>query len=93
MASKIPGVAQQLVAVIAGEHVHVVVPDILVARALVVLSRGDSLASVGAADRDRDITDQVMHRMPRVGRQLVQVLVVLSRHDEQIPVIVWPPAR
>jgi hypothetical protein len=83
----------QLVVGITGEHVHVVVPDVLAARALVVLPHGDSLAPIGEAHRDRDLLDQVMHRMPGLGWQLVQVLVVPDRHDQQVPVIVRPPAR
>ena len=69
----------ELVIGIPGKYVHVVVPGALVACGLVVLPRGDSLAPVGAADRDRDVTDQIMHRMPRLGGQPIQVLVVPDR--------------
>jgi len=65
------------VVAMAGEDVHVQMPDVLVAGRFVVLSGRHTLAGVGGAHRDRDLLDQVPHRMPDVGWHRVEVLVVL----------------
>ena len=52
---------------------YVVVPDILVAARLVVLTCGDSVAAVLVARRDSYLANEIVDRMSVVGWQVVQV--------------------
>jgi hypothetical protein len=72
---------------------HVVVPAVLVTGGLVVLAQLSPVAAVRPPDGDRDLTGEVVDRMPGTRRQVVQILVMGVRHHQHMTVIPGPPAR
>jgi hypothetical protein len=72
---------------------YVVVPDVLVATRLVVLTGGDTVAAVLVTHRDGDLTNEIVDRMPIFAWQVVQILMVLVRDDKHVPAVVRPPPR
>jgi hypothetical protein len=71
-------VQQQVIADVAREHVHVVVPGVLVAGRLVVLPSRNTITAVGAATitavgaahRDRDPADDIVHGVIALVREV-----------------------
>jgi len=86
----VPGVVE-LITVVPRKHMHVVMPRVLIPSRLVVLPRRHPVAVVGAFHADGNLPYDVMHGVPVDRRQVIEVLMVLGRHDEHMPAVVRPP--
>ena len=85
----VPGSAGvQVVALVAREHVKVIVPHVLVAGWLVVLARRDTIAGVDGFHSKGERLRHLMNTRAQGKRQIVQVLEVLVRDDEDVPKVV-----
>src|SRR5579875_851782 len=87
------GVVEPVV-VVAGDHVNVVVPDVLATGAFVVLPCGDAVAVVAASHRDRDLLHDVVNGVSGLGGQVIEVLdVSIGDHQHRSRVVRVPVER
>jgi hypothetical protein len=67
----------EIVAVIAGEHVEMIVPDLLIPGRLVVLTKGRAIAPVAVLHRDSNPFPGRLHLQEEVVWDAIDVLVML----------------
>ena len=75
------------------EDVHVVVPDVLVAVGLVVLTRRDAVAAEGRLHGDGRGTNGPLYWRAELDREVVDVFVVIIRDDQHRTWVPRPPLR
>jgi hypothetical protein len=75
------------------EDVHVVVPDVLVAIRLVVLTSRDAVAAEGGPHGDGRRTNGSLNWCAELDREVVDVLVVVIRDDQHRTWVPRPPLR
>ncbi len=73
--------------------VHVIVPDVLVAVGLVVLTRGDTVAAECRLHGDGRRANGSLNWCPEFDREVVDVFVVIVRDDEHRARVPRPPLR
>lgn len=83
----------KLVILVARGDMHVVMPDILVAGRLVVLAGGYAIAGVNGFQRQRYGSRNSLNIPGVMERQVVDILKMLIRHDDDIAVIARPLVR
>ena len=80
------------VSVVARKDVDVIVPDVLIPGRFVVLAGGRAVAPVALLERNGNLPHTLVHMNTDIRRQVVQVLDMPVRNDDDRARIVRPPA-
>jgi hypothetical protein len=83
----------ETVVVVAREDMDVEVPDVLATGRFVVLPGRRAVARIGRTHGHGHLLREVPDRVPHLGGQTIEVLVVVARDHQRRPGVLWPPHR
>ena len=90
---KLTGSPVKIVIFITWCYVQVIMPDILVASGFVVLPGGYTVAGINLFHGDRQTFCHSMNVRREPQGQIVNILIMFIRYDNDIAMIIWPLMR